>query len=455
MKIKVTLYFSFLLLLTTILFNTVFGQTGADTKGSEKTEKIKTGLSWNPFPVIGYNSDVGFQYGVLLDLYNYGDGSLYPGYKYAIYTEISRTTKGGGINQLFFDSKYLLPKGLRITADLSYLTELALNFYGFNGYETIYDLSLEDDESAAYLSRVFYRHQRKFTRFTVDLQGKMFNKKLLWLGGVGYFDTRISTVDIDKLNKEKDETDRLPDTSLLYDKYIQWGIIGEKEMNGGQIPYLKAGLLFDSRDGEANPMKGIWSEVLFFIVPEILGNKKFSYVKLAVTHRQYFTLVKDKLSMVYRIGYQGTIAGKVPFYMQPYMITSFAKVTTTDGLGGAKTIRGMLRNRVVGDGIAYGNFEIRWKFYKALIRNQNVYFGLNTFADVGQVVQKIEIQNEDVLKETEPNYFSQQDESLHWTAGAGIRVVLNQNFVIAADYGLALDKRDGKSGLYIGIGYLF
>lgn len=453
MNRKVTRYI--LILLTTGTFLSGFCQSDTDSTGTQKPEKIKKGLNWNPFPVIGYNTDIGFQYGLLLDVYNYGDGSLYPGYKYAIYTEISRTTKGGGINQLFFDSKYLLPWNLRITADISYLTELALNFYGFNGYEAIFNPSFEDDESTAYQSRVFYRHQRKFTRFTVDVQGRLFNKKTLWLGGIGYFDTRISTVDIDKLNKGKEDSEKLPDTALLYDKYVQWGIIGEQEQSGGQIPYFKAGLLFDSRDSEANPMKGIWSEMLFFIAPEILGNNDYSYIKLAVTHRQYFTIVKDKLSFVYRLGYQGTIAGKVPFYMQPYMITSFAKVTTTDGLGGAKTIRGLLRNRVVGDGIAYGNFEVRWKFYKTVIWNQNVYFGLNAFADVGKVVQKINIQNEDVLEETETAFFSQQDESLHWTTGAGLRIVMNQNFVIAADYGVAIDKRDGKSGLYIGIGYLF
>ena len=50
--------------------------------------------------------------------------------------------------------------------------------------------------------------------------------------------------------------------------------------------------------------------------------------------------------------------------MQPYMITSFAKVTTTDGLGGAKTIRGILRNRVVGDGIVYGNLKPDGNFTK-------------------------------------------------------------------------------------------
>jgi hypothetical protein len=32
---------------------------------------------------------------------------------------------------------------------------------------------------------------------------------------------------------------------------------------------------------------------------------------------------------------------------------------------------------------------------------------------------------------------------------------MNENFVIAVDYGRALNKQDGKSGMYIGLNYLF
>jgi hypothetical protein len=40
---------------------------------------------------------------------------------------------------------------------------------------------------------------------------------------------------------------------------------------------------------------------------------------------------------------------------------------TRDGLGGAKTLRGILRNRVTGDDIFYGNAELRWKFFRTII----------------------------------------------------------------------------------------
>jgi hypothetical protein len=39
--------------------------------------------------------------------------------------------------------------------------------------------------------------------------------------------------------------------------------------------------------------------------------------------------------------------------------------------------------------------------------------------------------------------------------GLGLRIAMNQNFIIAFDYGLAADKRDGSGGLYIGLNYLF
>lgn len=413
-------------------------------------------MSYAGFPVLGYNTDIGFQYGIIFNMFNYGDGSYYPEYKYSLYSEFSRTTKGSGINQVFFDSKHLLPANLRITADLSYMTELALNFYGFNGYEAVFNRGFEDATDERYISRVFYRHERKFTRFTMDLQGRLGIDNLRWLAGVGYFDLKVGSVDIDRLNKGKNEADKLPDTSLLYDEYVKWGLIAENEKDGGHVPSLKFGLIYDSRDHEVNPMKGIWTELLLFYSPAILGNEHYAYTKVAITHRQYFTLIKDKLSFAYRLGYQGTLGGKVPFFMEPYMITSFAMVTTTDGLGGAKTLRGILRNRVVGEGTGYGNFEFRWKFFKTVLWNQNFYFALNAFSDVGRVLQQKDVELQaDSEPDNPQDYFETAGEDWHWTAGGGFRIVMNRNFVIAVDYGKAFDQRDGKEGIYAGIGFLF
>ena len=454
MKLKL-LKFCFAILL--LYAQNIYSQQNSDTlKSSSPTEKIKKGWNIGFLPVIGYSSDIGLQYGALANIYDYGDGSTYPKYFHSLYFEVSRTNKGGGINQFFYDSEKLL-HGLRVTADATYLTEKALDFYGFNGYEAVYNPDWADDskDSTIYKTRMFYRHERKLLRIGGDLQGKFGIEHLKWLAGIVFIQAKTAPVDIEKLNKGLSDSKKLPDVPGLYDEYVSWGILDPKEKEGANS-LLRLGLIYDTRDNEPNPMKGIWSEVVFAFAPSFLGDGDFGFVKIAAAHRQYFTLVNKDLSLAYRLAYQGTIGGKVPFYMQPYMINSFAQTTTIDGLGGARNLRGIMRNRVVGDGVAYGNTELRWKFYRFGLIKQNFYLALNAFADAGMVVQKVDINKSGIPGDIDQSqYFSDGPEKLHVCLGGGFRVVMNQNFIIAADFGTALDKRDGTTGIYIGFGFIF
>jgi hemolysin activation/secretion protein len=222
---------------------------------------------------------------------------------------------------------------------------------------------------------------------------------------------------------------------------------------------LKAGVVFDTRDNEPNPMKGVWTEAFFFGAP-VIGTKT-GFVKFNITHRQYFTIIKHDLSFAYRLSYQGKLYGDVPFYYQSQIETSLMKDQT--GLGGSKTIRGIMRNRVMGDGIIYGNIELRWKPVYFNFINQKFYLGLNGFCDFGQVVQKVDVVSKEniaannLIPENEKsNYFDfNSGEKLHVSYGAGLRIAMNQNFVISLDYGRAIKAQDGESGIYIGLNYLF
>ncbi|MEA3495499.1 MAG: hypothetical protein U9R42_05625 [Bacteroidota bacterium] len=451
---------SILFTLAFIFFaNILLGQNETKKDSTNNKEKIKTGWNFGVLPAVAFDSDLGFKYGGLINLYNFGDGSTYPNYLQSIYLEISRTTKGSGVNQLFFDSEHLFKnRKLRVTADLSFLTEKALDFYGFNGAEALYNPDFENDLSSnsSYISRMFYRHARKMTRFTCDFQGYIIPDKLRWLGGIAYFGNKIEQVDIDNLNEGKDESEKLPDTASLYDKYIDWGIIPSEEADGGNNQYLKFGLIWDTRDIEANPGHGIWSEALIMTAPSFLGNKENAYTKLVVTHRQYFTLIKKRLTFAYRVGYQGTIAGNAPFYMQAYMISSYSPSVITEGLGGSKSLRGILRNRIVGDDFVFGNFEFRWKFLKTVIKNQNVYLALNPFVDAGKIIDPIDIDKSNIpASVTLSNYFDESKDKFHFTYGCGLHIAHNENFVLSINYGIAADKNDGTKGLYIGTNWLF
>jgi outer membrane protein assembly factor BamA len=432
----------------------ILGFTASAQEDTLSKQNIKTGWTFGLLPAISFNTDLGFQYGGLINLYHFGDGSTYPRYRHSLYAEWSKYTKGSGINRLFYDSEYLIP-GVRVTADLCYLPDMALDFYGFNGYQAIYNPDFENDTHPDYKSRMFYRHQRNTFRFIGDLRSPIRGSNFKWVAGVGVMHNQVAPVDLERLNEGKATADLLPEIPGLYEKYIEWGIIDQKEKDGGWSNNIKLGLIYDTRDFEPNPMQGVWSEIVLFAAPEFLGNCNLGYAKLSATHRQYFTLIPEKLSFVYRIGGQATVAGKTPFFMQPYMISSYNPSATSDGLGGAKNLRGILRNRVVGDAIAYGNAEFRWKFFRAVILNQNLYLALNLFTDAGQVIKPIEVNLDEVPEGERALYFNPGKDMLHTSAGIGLRIVLNENFIVAADFGRAFDRRDGTSGLYIGLNYLF
>lgn len=48
----------------------LFGQNDDSTH-------VKTGWNFGLLPVVSYNSDLGFQYGLLTNVYNYGDGKVF------------------------------------------------------------------------------------------------------------------------------------------------------------------------------------------------------------------------------------------------------------------------------------------------------------------------------------------------------------------------------------------
>src|SRR5665647_528952 len=85
-------------------------------------ETIKKGYNLGVLPAVSYNTDEGLQYGAILNLFNYGDGSKYPAYDHSAYLEISRYTKGSSIYRFYYDSNKLLP-GIRSFIDLSYISE--------------------------------------------------------------------------------------------------------------------------------------------------------------------------------------------------------------------------------------------------------------------------------------------------------------------------------------------
>ena len=76
------------------------------------------------------------------------------------------------------------------------------------------------------------------------------------------------------------------------------------------------------------------------------------------------------------------------------------------------------------------------------------------------MVDKIDVISQEEFEAVEPvesfsDYFAPGTEDFHVSAGVGLKFGLNENFILSFDYGLATDSRDGKSGLYITLNWLY
>lgn len=419
-------------------------------ENQSKKDIVKKGISFGPLPVIAFDADKGFQYGALLNIYDFGDGSHYPQPRQQWYIETSWYTKGTQQYFLTYDTRHLIPN-VRMSLASTLVVDKAMDFYGYNGYQS----KFEADSLSP-----FYRLDRVAFSAKADFVGNIWDKKLFWQAGYYFSSFRYRNIDLASINKGKSENEKF-NGETLYEKYIDWGIIPENEKKGGLTSALRAGLMYDTRDFEAAPAHGIWAEANITAAPKFLGTTH-SYFRYMLIFRQYLPVVPNHLTFAYRLDYQGTIGNYLPYYIMP-VFSNIGKEFDRDGIGGYRTVRGIMRDRVQGLDVGFLNAELRWKFVRFHLWNQNIYFGLNGFLDGAIVTRNYDLayrgtgdENSDMFKEYKKYIDTTKSDGFHFASGGGFRIGINQNFIIAVDYALPFNKQDGKKGsLYINTGFLF
>lgn len=418
-------------------------------------EEIKTGYNFGPLPAVAFDADKGFQLGALVNIYNFGDGSEYPNYNSLTYLEASFFTKGSMLLTAYYDNRTLIP-GVRISGCVTANIDKAMDFYGFGGYRSFYDYEKVEEGDAgtdAYFAP-YYRIARTQILGVLDFTGNI-TPHLQWEAGLhpSYF--RVGKVDADNI---------MPST--LYEDYLKWGLISPQEDGGGFSGAVRLGLQYDTRDKEGAPSRGIWAEAHLQAAPRWLGTKNPFY-RYSVTMRQYFPLIGgDVLTGAYRLNYEGSIGGRDPFYVLPYM-TRMGLSFDRDGMGGYDTVRGMLRDRVLGLDMATWTAELRWRFIKFVLWKQNIAFGLSAFTDGSLVTRNLDMtfRGDEAYRASYDAYMTRgrEKDAPHITAGAGLRFIMNENFIIAFEYGAPITAfgsgrnkgQDGPGAFYINTGYLF
>lgn len=435
----------------------------AVSTAQDKSEIVKTGLNFGPLPAVAYDADKGLQLGAILQIFDYGDGTNYPNYNSKLYIEASFFTKGSKLFQIRYDNKELIPN-VRWSSSVRVNLDRAYDFYGFNGYRSYYDYDrvAMGKSGESYLFNPFYRYSRNEFLVKSDFLGRI-NDHLQWEAGVfaNYF--KLGSIDYDNINKGKDESQIFPEgTPTLFDFYKQAGLIGEKEADGGLAAGLRAGIVYDTRDKEGAPSHGIWAEA--HITAALPGISETPYYRYSATWRQYLPIIKqDVLTFAYRLNYEGNFGSKAPFYVLSYM-TVMGEKNDLEGMGGFFTTRGIMRTRVIGLDMATYNAELRWRFCKFNIGKQNIALGLNLFSDGTMATRQLDMSGLSSITDKYVPILNADKDTPHITFGAGFRFIMNENFIVAADYGTPLThflknsplyNQDGTGAFYINLGYLF
>ncbi|MGN0032641.1 MAG: BamA/TamA family outer membrane protein [Candidatus Limimorpha sp.] len=424
--------------------------------------EVKTDWNFGALPGLSYDADKGFLYGITLNIFDYYDGSLYPGYRHYIYVECSYTTKKVGTFRLFYESDYMV-ENHKLQIDLSYLPDIMNDFYGFNGSQSVFNHSYENSGSAEYLSRYFYKHRSDLLRLSAMLRGKI-AVGLQWNAGAGLFHYDEVTIKHGVENPE------------LFGLYKEWGLIDKNISDGGWHPFVCAGLNFDGRDQRVSPSKGIYLDLFLTYYAAFGKEKDYNCLKINADIIHFTPLVGNRLVLACRVATQNTLAGTAPYYLDSYHNVLFIDHNRYYGLGGATTLRGVMKNRIWVPGFLTTTVELRSRLMNFKFARQFFYLGTNVFVDAGLATQAYHISEDyimDVFSEqlSDPNsWLSQNNMDVsdffnfnsnvfvpHFGGGVGLKFVMNENFVLSAEWAMTFNRQDNYTiaNFYVGLGYMF
>lgn len=373
----------------------------------QPTRRPPTGWEISGVPALNFDADEGFGYGAILELYNYGAGLL--PYRFTVQPTLFLTTEGRRDATVFFDAPALLPGGWRLSAFAGREQQKAQPYYGI-GNDALYDAGAEQEPNP-----YFYRFGRTRLRATADVQHRIADTPARLLIGAG-----ASRVELDLTPFDKG-------TTLIASQ------LGGVTPAPDRATYVRAGLVWDTRDREIGPSGGTWAEALVQRVSKALGSTT-DFTRWTVTVRRYVP-ISSRLTFAQRVVAQG-VDGDAPFHELATVQSSFKP---QDGLGGSSTIRGLPKDRYVGKGLLLSNSELRWRAAEFNMLGRSSFLALNGFVDVGRVwAQELNIGT------------ALQD--LHAGYGGGVRLGLGPSFIVAADVG---HSSEATAPIYIGLGWMF
>ncbi len=370
----------------------------------------------------------GFGYGAEGTIYFNGKKSdpffKYTAYRAKIDVALFNTTKSQRELKVAVDIPYILNSKWRFRGEMAYEVNPNHLYFGINSQTSLKGLSYypNGDQTQALVTNSSYAnyersltginqfyntYQKQEAIINVSMERSFLEGRLRTLIGFEAATVNIST---------------FSGNSFLRNDFNAGLISG---VGKNTITFAQLGLIYDSRDLETDPSKGIFAELTNELSLKVLGsnadfNKTFGHVNY---YHKLFPSVFKKLVFAGRIA-MGYTAGKSPFFEYQDQWSSEGSI---EGLGGGATLRGYKQCRFLDRLTQFNNFELRYRFAQFTVLKQHLAFSAVPFFDFGAVWN-----TGDVMFKQLKNY--------RYNEGIGLRIAWNVNTILRFDY--AISKED-------------
>lgn len=431
----------------------------APDAATARPKDYREGIGFAGLPLLNFDSDAGVGYGVKVAMYDYGKNQK--PYKTQLSVQIFMTTRNAMYHEIYYDAPNFMGTPWRIDSYLKLDRILFNNYYGLGNtaevdYPADADMGTEvgtecgTDQAcmdAAVLERTsrLYKYYSSYDKWEpkliVNLRRNLSGPFKLFSGLQAKY-TIINPHTAETIQKYADITVDPSWQSYLLDNDVEE--YGDK---GGFVAYVQGGMIVDTRDEEASPKSGIFSEASVRIgafasadSTEQAGHAPV-YGGLNLTTRHYLSILPFTV-FASRV-MTDMVLGDAPFFEYNQVGGS----RDYSAIGGSTSARGITSNRFTGRVKLNFSPELRFtplEFYIA--GTQKINLGIVAFSDMGRVWEDFK---------PEGSFLD-----FHVSVGGGLRIAWNDNFLIRADYGQSITDvdtitGDPLSGLYITFNHAF
>ncbi len=399
----------------------------------------------------------------------------YTPYRHRLSTEFFFFQNGRVRYALNYDSPYILNSKWRLRADAVLWEDPEAQYWGI-GRDMIKPLKFRDKRTG--ITRQFNRindyeenlslaelgadgnyftdlHYNNFIQREqlynilaerVMMGGKlrfMFGYEALFTGFESYFGKTVEAENLNGQSVDAINNETLIDKQKTDGTWERFNLTGFDRKNEDRrynfTSMLAFALIYDTRDFEPDPSKGVFLEYSHEWSKPMLGSQ-FNFNKFMAQGQYIQTLArwrngKSRLTFA-GLGAFGYIFGPNINFIEMWDLSSQAEAGGILVLGGERSVRGFREARFLAPAIALVNLELRTRLYDFKLLKQHFNIGVNAFYDMGSVWDR-------------PRDLS----FTKWVGapGGGLRLAWNQSTIVRLDFGVS---KEG-SQTFFGFGHIF